>query len=87
MGRPKDHAEEKGLVFRRPFGRSRRPAPHGMAAWKVASGELTNLPMIRDDARREAVMPTGMSPIAEIDAAAAIVRDAGSPLAIFQCTT
>jgi N-acetylneuraminate synthase len=88
----KDHAEEKGLVFlSSPFSGEAVDLLRkiGMAAWKVASGELTNLPMIREMTRdgRPIMLSTGMSPITEIDAAAAIVRDAGSPLAIFQCTT
>jgi N-acetylneuraminate synthase len=88
----KDHAEEKGLVFlSSPFSGEAVDLLRkiGMAAWKVASGELTNLPMIREMTRdgRPIMLSTGMSPITEIDAAAAIVRNAGSPLAIFQCTT
>lgn len=61
----------------------------GMPAWKVASGELTNLPLISHMASdgKPVLLSTGMSPHSEIDAAVAVVRKASAPLAIFQCTT
>lgn len=88
----KAHAEEKGLVFlSSPFSIEAVQLLRklDMVAWKVASGELTNLPLIREMTRdgKPVMLSTGMSPMPEIDAGAAIVREAGSPLAIFQCTT
>lgn len=88
----KRHAEEKGLVFlSSPFSIEAVELLRalGMSAWKVASGELTNLPMIREMTKdgRPIMLSTGMSPIDEIDPAAEIARKASSPFAVFQCTT
>lgn len=88
----KAHAEEKGLLFlSSPFSHAAVDLLRalGVAAWKVASGELTNLPMIAEMARdgRPIMLSTGMSPLGEIDAAVDVVRAAGSPFAVFQCTT
>ena len=88
----KAHADEKGLVFlSSPFSAEAVDLLRrlGMTAWKVASGELTNLPMIAEMARdgRPVMLSTGMSAFGEIDAAVEVVRAAGSPLAVFQCTT
>jgi N,N'-diacetyllegionaminate synthase len=88
----KAHAEEKGLMFlSSAFSHAavdllRRLA---MPAWKVASGELTNLPLIQHMASdgKPVMLSTGMSPHGEIDAAVAVVRKSKSKLAIFQCTT
>jgi N,N'-diacetyllegionaminate synthase len=61
----------------------------GMPAWKVASGELTNLPLVKHMATdgKPVLLSTGMSPHTEINAAVKEVKGAGAPLAIFQCTT
>jgi N,N'-diacetyllegionaminate synthase len=88
----KVHAEEKGLVFlSSAFSHAAVDLLRklGMSAWKVASGELTNLPLIEHMARdgKPVMLSTGMSPHSEIDAAVSVVRKASSPLAIFQCTT
>lgn len=88
----KSHAEDKGLVFlSSPFSAEAAAMLHnlGMVAWKVASGELTNLPLIRQMAQsgKPVMLSTGMSPFAEIDAAVDIVRAANTPLAVFQCTS
>jgi N,N'-diacetyllegionaminate synthase len=60
-----------------------------MAAWKVGSGEVTNLPLLERMARtkRPVLLSSGLSDWADLDRAAAVVRDAGAPVAIFQCTT
>ena len=88
----KAHAEDKGLMFlSSAFSHKAVDLLRGlgMAAWKVASGELTNLPMIEYMARdgKPVLLSTGMSNFAEIDASVAVVRKAHAPLAIFQCTT
>ena len=88
----KTHADEKGLVFlSSPFSGEAVELLRklGMTAWKVASGELTNLPMIQEMARdrKPLMLSTGMSPLGEIDAAVKIVQDANAPFAVFQCTT
>jgi N,N'-diacetyllegionaminate synthase len=88
----KQHAEDKGLIFlSSAFSHAAVDILRklGMPAWKVASGELTNLPLIQHMASdgKPVMLSTGMSPHDEIDAAVAVVRKTKSPLAIFQCTT
>lgn len=88
----KAHAEERGLMFlSSAFSHAAVDLLRGlgMPAWKVASGELTNLPLISHMASdgKPVLLSTGMSPHSEIDAAVAVVRKASAPLAIFQCTT
>lgn len=88
----KNHAEEKNLIFlSSPFSGEAVELLRrlGMVAWKVASGELANLPMIREMARdgRPLMLSTGMSPMSEIESAVNVVSNANTPFAIFQCTT
>lgn len=88
----KAHADEKGLVFlSSPFSIEAVELLRklGMAAWKIASGEVTNLPMIREMTRdgRPVMISSGMSPFSEIDAAVEVARTANVPFATFQCTT
>jgi len=78
------HADERGLFFlSSPFSPEAVDLLRriGVAAWKVPSGETGNLPLL--EAMLEDGLPvllsTGMSPMAEIDAAAARVRDSGVP--------
>ena len=88
----KTHAEEKGLLFlSSPFSHAAVDMLRGLGikGWKVASGELTNLPLISHMTTdgRPVMLSTGMSPHAEIDAAVGVVKNAKVPFAIFQCTT
>lgn len=61
----------------------------GVPAWKVGSGELGNVQLLDRLAatRKPVILSTGMSPLAEIDAAVERVRGAGAPVAVMQCTT
>lgn len=88
----KAHAEERGLVFlSSPFSMAAVDLLRrlNIKAWKIASGELTNLPMIDDMAKDRIPMmiSSGMSPWGEIDAAVEIVRRGQAPFSVFQCTT
>ncbi len=88
----KAHAEERGLVFlSSPFSVQAVELLDelGMAAWKIGSGEVSNLPMLRRIAStgRPVLLSSGMSPWAEMDGAVEAVRAVGAPLAVFQCTT
>jgi N-acetylneuraminate synthase len=88
----KNHADAVGLIFlSSPFSGEAVELLRrlGIAAWKIASGELTNLPMIEEIAkdRLPMILSTGMSPFAEIDAAIAAIERAGTPYAVLQCTT
>lgn len=61
----------------------------GVDAFKIASRDLTNLPLVRDVAsrRKPVIFSTGMAGLAEIDEAVEIVRRTGSSFAVLQCTS
>lgn len=88
----KAHAEERGLLFlSSPFSVEAAEMLDrlGTKAWKVASGEVGN-PVLFDfllGTDKPVMISTGMSPLAEIDAAVARVVERGAPLAVLQCTT
>jgi len=76
--------EKAGLVFlSTPFEEESADAlaALGMAAFKVPSGELTNLPFLAHLARigRPMIVSTGMSVLDEVDAALETIRRAGDP--------
>jgi N-acetylneuraminate synthase len=92
----REHAHEAGLAFlSSPFS----PAAVELLqrvevdAWKVASGELANVPLLDAIARAAAdtgapvLLSTGMSDWAEIDAAVARLDAHGAPLVVLQCTS
>lgn len=88
----KRHADEAGLAFlSSPFSIEAVDLLKsvGVAGWKVASGEITNSPMLHAMAEtgQPVLLSTGMSPLGEIDAAVDLIRGHGAPLAVFQCTT
>ncbi len=87
-----NHAQERGLVFLSSafsFKAVELLDEIGMAAWKVASGETTTLPLLRHMAQtgKPVLLSSGMSTWDELDTAAALVRGCEAPLAIFQTTT
>lgn len=61
----------------------------GVAAWKVASGEVTNDLLIERmlESRAPVVLSSGMSTMGEIDHAVALIRRAGVAFALLQCTS
>jgi N,N'-diacetyllegionaminate synthase len=86
------HAVERGLAFiSSPFSIEAVDLLErvGLAAWKVASGEVASLSMLDRMLQngRPVILSSGMSGLAETDAAAARVTRAGVPLAVLQCTT
>lgn len=88
----KKHAEEKGLQFlSSPFSVEAVEllTRVGVAAWKVASGEVSNIPMFESIAmtRLPVLLSTGMSPINEIDAAVEQIKAYKLPLTVLQCTS
>lgn len=88
----KDHAEQAGLVFlSSPFSPEAVDLLQGLgiAAWKVASGEINNLPMLERMARtkKPLLISTGMGYMDEIDQAVEICRTQAAPYLIFHCTT
>lgn len=61
----------------------------GVDAFKIASRDLTNLPLLHNVASRgkPVILSTGMANLTEIDEAVAVVRQAGSTFAVLQCTS
>lgn len=89
----RQHAQDRGLAFlSTPFSLEavellRRV---GVAAWKVASGEVDNPVLLDAVAQTGApvLLSSGMSDWAELDGAVARLRAAGAgPLAVLQCTS
>jgi len=88
----KAHADKAGLLFlSSPFSMEATELLKqvGVAGWKIASGEVTNFPMVEMmcETRLPVMLSTGMSPLAEIDEAVALVKGYDVPLAVMQCTT
>jgi N-acetylneuraminate synthase len=88
----KTHAEEKGMVFlSSPFSPEAVDLLErlGITAWKVASGEINNLPLLERMAKSKlpVMMSTGMSALPEVDAAVEVVVKAGAPLCVMQCAS
>jgi len=88
----KKHADEKGLLFlSSPFSPEAVDllTRVGVAAWKIASGEVTNSLMFEQIAatRLPVLLSTGMSSIEEIDEAVKLVNDHELPLVVMQCTS
>jgi N,N'-diacetyllegionaminate synthase len=88
----KKHADERSLWFlSSPFSEEAAEllGRVGVAAWKVASGETSNLPLLERLTRdgRPVLLSTGLSPLAEIDAAVRLVQSKSRPLAVLQCTS
>ena len=88
----KRHAEERHLEFlSSPFSveAAELLARVGVAAWKVASGEVSNLRLFQymADTELPVLLSTGMSPLREIDAAVERVQARGLPLTVLQCTS
>ena len=87
----KKHSDDNDIVFlSSPF--SARAADLlvdiGVSAWKVASGETNNLPLIQKllGTGLPMLVSTGMSRTEEIDRTTGLIKDAGLPLVLFQCT-
>lgn len=88
----KQHAEDRGLLFLcSPFSFEAVDllTRIGVAAWKVASGELSNTPMLERmvATRLPILLSSGMSPVGEIDHAVALVQACDLPLTVLQCTS
>jgi N,N'-diacetyllegionaminate synthase len=87
----KDRATKRGLVFfSAPFDEESVDVLDalGVALFKVPSGEITNLPLLRHVAAkgRPMIVSTGMSSLEEVEEAVAVIRAAGDPpLALLHC--
>jgi N,N'-diacetyllegionaminate synthase len=88
----KKHADEKGIQFlSSPFSVEAVEllTRIGVSAWKVASGEVNNIPLFERIAATglPIFLSTGMSPLNEIDAVVERVRACRLPLTLLQCTS
>lgn len=88
----KRHANERNLFFlSSPFSLQAVDLLErvGVAAWKLASGEVTNAPLFERiaDTKLPVLLSTGMSTWAEIDEAVQRVQAADLALAVLQCTS
>ena len=88
----KKHAEERKLLFlSSPFSSEavRLLERIGLEAWKVASGEVNNAPLLAEmlRSRKPMLVSSGMSTLDEVDAAIAQIRAANVPFAVMQCTS
>lgn len=88
----KQHADEVGVDFvSSPFSNEAVELLErvGLAAWKIASGEVTNLPLLERIGRegRRVILSSGMSSIDDLDRAVQLFRHAGADLTILQCTS
>jgi N,N'-diacetyllegionaminate synthase len=88
----KQHADERNLLFlSTPFSNEAVDLLEkiGVQAWKVASGEINNLPALKKmaETRKPIILSSGMSVWSELDKAVDLIKEFGNPLAILQCTT
>lgn len=88
----KRHADDRGLLFlSTPF--SDRAAEMlseiGMKVWKVASGEVGNVPLLTKIASSgdPIILSSGMSDWKELDLAVDTIKKSGNPQAVLQCTS
>lgn len=84
------YAAEVGIVFlSTPFDddAARMLADLGMPAFKIASADITNHPLLETVAGfgRPMILSTGASRFEEIDATVALLRETGVPLALLHC--
>jgi N-acetylneuraminate synthase len=87
-----DHCRDRGVLFlSSPFSTEAVDLLErvGQPLWKIASGETSNAALLDRVLGTGApvLLSTGMSPVAEIDAAVERVRARGVPVGVFQCTT
>jgi len=88
----KKHAVDRGLLFlSSPFSDEALTLLQrvGVAGWKVASGEISNLPLLDAMARTDhpIILSTGMSTMDEIDVAVEHIRGRDKPFVVLQCTS
>jgi N,N'-diacetyllegionaminate synthase len=88
----KEHADERGIFFlSSPFSEEAVDllSRVGVAAWKIASGQITDLWMLERLAKTgwPLLFSTGMSPIDEVQWAVSWARSRGLEAAVMQCTS
>jgi N-acetylneuraminate synthase len=90
--RLRDHAVERGLAFlSSPFSLEAAQMLDriGVNAWKIASGEVSNVPLLEFmlQTGKPLLVSTGMSAMEEVDAAIKRFSGAGAEFAVLQCTS
>lgn len=88
----KQHADERNLIFlSSPFSIEAVDllTRIGMDRWKIASGEVSNLPMLEHILKTKLpiMLSSGMSSLDELDIAVQLIRSQQVPYAVLQCTT
>ena len=88
----KRHADDRGLIFlSTPFSFDAVELLRKMSvsAWKIASGEANNFPMIAAMAEdgRPLLLSTGLSDWNDVNSSVEFIKTLGNEFAIFQCTS
>jgi sialic acid synthase SpsE len=88
----KDYVESKGMIYMcTPFSRAaaERLKRMGVSAYKIGSGECNNYPLIKHIASngKPVILSTGMNDLESVAPAIEILRAAGVPFALMQCTS
>ncbi len=87
------HARTRGIIFlSSPFDESSADFLErlGVPAYKIPSGEITNLPFLAHVARKgmPLIVSTGMSDMREVDTAVRVIQRSGNPpLALLHCVS
>lgn len=86
------HAAERNLLFlSSPFSFAAVDLLHriGVPAWKVASGEVSNLPLLQylAETRLPLLVSSGMSTMEELEGVVQLLDERGVPCALLQCTS
>ena len=87
-----NHCKEAGITFlSSPFSEAAVDLLEGidMPAWKIASGEISNMPMLSKIIRtnKPVLLSTGMSDIQEIEHTVLFLKEQHVPTLVFQTTT
>lgn len=88
----REHADKVGLDFlSSPFSIEAVELLDriSVAAWKIASGEVSNIPMLQRvaETRQPVILSSGMSGFGELDRAVALFREKGAELTVLQATS
>lgn len=90
--RVKRACEERGMLYlSTPFSREAadRLNSMGVPAFKIGSGEVTNVPLLEHIARfgKPIILSTGMTRLAEIDRSVDVLKSHGVPLILLHCVS
>ena len=88
----KEHADDLGLIFlSSPFSikAAKLLSKLNMGAWKIASGEVSNLPLIHEICRAKSpvIFSSGLSNWSELDEAIKVTKLNKIPFSVMHCTT